>query len=697
MLRRKVADRVTSLIVWLVRRWLLRRRTVLPGIGALAVLAGCGNDEAPPPAPDPMDFPNVLNVRGVPNEPRDLSVFSFSDMGAWFNFGLPGSANREAWGGFTGPFLLTHGGTWLGKSFERLLVEDVSTGEIIDWSQSDSTVMDYYPGRVQQVLNVGDLAAHLDLIFVTNRTALLRAYVRNDSELPRRLRIGWQGDLMLEEASINALPNGVAVQFQENPAIVDLSFGGVGFEIETDSNRYRALGAALALPSGGSDTLYATVSAYADSVDRSSQAGSIDDVLSRPEAHFERNRARWTGYLTDALGASDPQHLTPETRALAVKAVETLITNWRSPFGHLYHNGLFPSYAYRGFHGVWSWDSWKHARALANFVPELAKDQLRVMFDYQDEHGMVPDVIYADSTENNWRDTKPPLSAWAVWAIYERTGDQGFLEEMYPKLWRYHEWWYANRDHDVNGLCEYGSTDGTRVAAGWESGMDNAVRFDSASMVRNNPRAWSLNQESVDLNSYLYAEKLYLADMADEIGRVRDAALLRAAAEDLQALIRSTMFDDETGYFYDIDIETKQPLLVQGPEGWIPLWAGVATDDQAESVVSVMMDSEKFATRVPFPTLAADHEKFDPRDGYWRGSVWLDQAYFAIKGMERYGYTREANDMRTRLFESPAGLLDGGPIHENYHPQTGEPLNAPHFSWSAAHYLMLLEPPWRPE
>jgi putative isomerase len=284
-----------------------------------------------------------------------------------------------------------------------------------------------------------------------------------------------------------------------------------------------------------------------------------------------------------------------------------------------------------------------------------------------------------------------------VWAIYERTSDGAFVEEMYPQLLRYHNWWYAHRDHDVNGLCEYGSTDGTRVAAGWESGMDNAVRFESAAMLQNNPRAWSLNQESVDLNSYLYAEKLYLASMADELGRLRDAAQLRAAAEDLQDQIQSTMFDEETGYFYDVDIETKRPLLVQGPEGWIPLWAGVATESQAERVVRVMMDPEKFATHVPFPTLAADHENFDPRDGYWRGSVWLDQAYFAVKGLERYGYSREANAMRARLFENANGLLADAPIYENYHPMTGDPLNAPHFSWSAAHYLLLLESPGRAE
>lgn len=106
------------------------------------------------------------------------------------------------------------------------------------------------------------------------------------------------------------------------------------------------------------------------------------------------------------------------------------------------------------------------------------------MFDYMDEYGMVADCVYTDKKENNWRDTKPPLAAWAVWKVYEQTKDAAFVKEMYPKLVKYHQWWYENRDHDKNRLCEYGSTDGTRIAAAWESGMDNAVRFDEAVLMK---------------------------------------------------------------------------------------------------------------------------------------------------------------------------------------------------------------------
>ena len=42
--------------------------------------------------------------------------------------------------------------------------------------------------------------------------------------------------------------------------------------------------------------------------------------------------------------------------------------------------------------------------------------------------------------------------------VYRVTGDKGWLAEMYPKLVAYHDWWLRNRDHNGNGVPEYGAT-----------------------------------------------------------------------------------------------------------------------------------------------------------------------------------------------------------------------------------------------
>mgnify|MGYP000047097138 CR=1 FL=1 len=104
-----------------------------------------------------------------------------------------------------------------------------------------------------------------------------------------------------------------------------------------------------------------------------------------------------------------------------------------------------------------------------------------------------------------------------------------------------------------------------------------------------------------------------------------------------------------------------------------------------------MMDENKFNTFVPLQTLSADHLKFKPDGGYWRGPTWLDQAYFGVIGMRNYGYIEEAELLSNKLMHNADGVMEKGiSIRENYNPITGEGLESENFSWSAAHYLLLM-------
>lgn len=80
--------------------------------------------------------------------------------------------------------------------------------------------------------------------------------------------------------------------------------------------------------------------------------------------------------------------------------------------------------------------------------------------------GFVPDLIAwnlspergGDGGNWNERNTKPSLAAWSVMEVYNVTEDKARLAEMYPKLVAYHDWWLRNRDHNSNGVPEYGAT-----------------------------------------------------------------------------------------------------------------------------------------------------------------------------------------------------------------------------------------------
>ena len=120
------------------------------------------------------------------------------------------------------------------------------------------------------------------------------------------------------------------------------------------------------------------------------------------------------------------------------------------------------------------------------------------------------------------------------------------------------------------------------------------------------------------------------------------------------------------------------------------LWTGLAKPEQVEAMMPVLQDTTKFSTYIPFPTIAADNPKYNPR-GYWRGPIWLDQTYFAISGLRNYGHDDLADAYTRQVFDRLDGLKEGAPIHENYGTHTGERLKAPHFSWSASHLIMLYQ------
>ena len=119
--------------------------------------------------------------------------------------------------------------------------------------------------------------------------------------------------------------------------------------------------------------------------------------------------------------------------------------------------------------------------------------------------------------------------------------------------------------------------------------------------------------------------------------------------------------------YYDVQTNedgSVKKLLVnrgKGTEGWIPLWAKCATQEQAAQVVQNMMDAGKFNTYVPFPTASKDNDKYNPST-YWRGPVWLDQALYAVEALQNYGYNDEAKETTLKLFDHCKGLVGTGPV-----------------------------------
>lgn len=627
---------------------------------------------------------NLINIKNAPKYERDRDCFVFSDLGSWIGYALPENEANENTGGFVGPYMMTGRG-WIASTLAQPSM--TVNGERFDFARNIQTAK-YYPGKLVQEFRNEQVYFVTELCYESAQTAVIRTSVRNISDKELDISLSYEGGLLGKNASLKAMDKGVLINTGVEDAQLAVRFltADQVNVVGKDSLRV-AEKVSLALASGAEyQGAYTETFAFDEaSLQNELKAQSSMNV----EQVFTKNEERWNGYLASIFKGESPYLKENKYRRVMVKAMITLVSNWRTPAGDILHDGCYPSYC--GFFGVWSWDSWKHASATALFNPELAKNEIRCLFDYQAENGMIPDYVSRFKERINWRDTKPPLAAWAVVNVYENTGDKAFVEEMFDKLYKYHQWWYTDRDHDKNGVCEYGSTDGTLIAAAWESGMDNGVRFDEAEMLKNEPEnAWSMNQENICLNSFLYAEKGYLAKMAQMLGKNELADKLTQEAKALKEHIQTKMFDPETGFFYDTRIGTGEFIKVMGAECWLPLWAGIATPEQARQVLDKMLDPTKFNSTVPLGTLEISHLRFRPTRGYWRGPVWIDQVYFGVMGLRKYGFDKEADMFVRKYIANAQGLLTDGPIHENYNPLTGETLNCPNFGWSSAVTLRML-------
>lgn len=642
-------------------------------------------------------FPNVLRLQNVPDSASDRSPSAFSDHGSWFAYALPTTNTPDGIGSFVGPYLFTQdNGVWISRFLSKLNIAVGDSLQQLNFAEAEVLENNAYPGFLQQQLHFALSGLHLSskLQFINQYTASISLEVKADQDI--LLQLGWHGNTFMEGVRFHKKADGVQISFDQNNHQGHITLPGVAeLAIQTTDTSYQLKTPPTKLATGEvlQLTLYHTFCFSAGEWEEARQALPIS--IEAQHVADLANSKRWNTWLQTIIGDLEAPFQDKSHEEVAVKCLQTLTGNWRSAAGFLPHQGLFPSYHYEWFHGFWAWDSWKHAVSLARFHAPLAQDQILAMFDFQNAEGMVADCVYRDTIieNHNWRNTKPPLAAWAIWKTYEQHKDKEFLATVYPLAKRYHDWWYQYRDYDQNGLCEYGSTDGTLIAAKWESGMDNAVRFDETRLLKSASQdgAWSMNRESVDLNAYLFADKHYLALIAAELGNQLQANAFQEAADSLKTSIQQIFFSEETGWFHDIDLESKKPILHYGAEGWIPLWVGAASRAQAEAVRNNMVDSTKFATYIPFPTLAADEAGFEPTESYWRGPVWLDQAYFAISALKKYGFKDDAQRFTLQLTERLEGLKDdGAPIRENYDPLSGKGYESAHFSWSAAHLLLLL-------
>lgn len=226
--------------------------------------------------------------------------------------------------------------------------------------------------------------------------------------------------------------------------------------------------------------------------------------------------------------------------------------------------------------------------------------------------------------------------------------------------------------------------------------------------IDNNPTVFYRPKKSgadVFLNCFIYLEYVALADIFDALGDGR-AAAQREKAEALKASVNREMWDERDGIYYSQDVGVYKNLcVVKGVElhsglapHWnsfplkirfwgcfLPLYAGICSDERAERLCAHLTENDDFLTEYGVRSLAKNEKVYSlvksaGNPSNWLGAVWVVGDYCIYEGLLRYGKTELAEKVRSatiRLLDN--SLSKYGDLFESYNPDSGEPYMHPGF------------------
>lgn len=367
---------------------------------------------------------------------------------------------------------------------------------------------------------------------------------------------------------------------------------------------------------------------------------------------------------------------------------------FREPMGQLKYPFIVPGATYQ--RELWDWDSWLTDVALCQVLEEdisqLQQGCVLNFLDHMDSDDRIPMMITPDKQLPKVLDLstnghKPCLAQHAAF-IVQQNGDASWLAPYFDKLQRFVRSFMNNNRHE-SGLYF------------WID--DCAIGVDNDPCVFYRPHKSS---GSIYLNCLMYKELQAMTYLGEKLGV--DVAEFTAEADNLKAAIRSRCYDERDGMYYSVDlnllpVDPDQWLHKGAPRHWdcliqrigswagfLAMWAGIATQEEAERMVRENLLNEKMGywSAGGVRSLSKYEKMYLVRKSgnpsCWLGPIWGIANYMVFRGLLRYGFKAEARELAEKtvaLFQKD--LDECGHFHEYYDPDTCAPVNNPGFqSWN---------------
>jgi neutral trehalase len=292
-----------------------------------------------------------------------------------------------------------------------------------------------------------------------------------------------------------------------------------------------------------------------------------------------------------------------------------------------------------------------------------ASPSLDVFYERQESSGAIRGAYSLDTglpavCAGNPEALGLPLFAWAEFNLYHKSANKKRVKDVIPILHRYTEW--------IDSLYKQ------------ENGLYR-VPLEALEM-GNAPREGT--EYPVDFNTCMAVNALYISALADILNDKETSFQYKRRYFSLKTRINTLMWNDEDGFYYDINGDEGQ-IRVKTLAGYWPLLAEISNDEKADRIISKLQDPKVFGSPHPFPSLALDEAAFDEHGGGFRGSVFPHLTFMVIKGLEKYQRWELARECAIRhlyfMLDSmnPDGSHHKGKLWEAYLPLKEGPAQWP--------------------
>ena len=279
--------------------------------------------------------------------------------------------------------------------------------------------------------------------------------------------------------------------------------------------------------------------------------------------------------------------------------------------------------------------------------------------------------------------SQPPYLASLVQRVAATEGNAALLQEAMPLLRREYEFWITKRSTPT-GLSHYGhhATRGELLffheeiapRTGLPPERENVVERLSHIMAECES-GWDFNPRfdkhcdefcAVDLNCLLYGyEVLFASDPL--LSKERD--WLEAAAE-RKTKLNALCWDEQRGGFFDYDFVNERRSEVACCASFQALWAGIASEAQADTMVKKFLPELEFAFGVAACGVRQDNMRW--QWDYPNG--WPCMQEIVASGLQRYGFTDDARRVAAKYLASVnRSFRETGDLWEKYNVENGTP------------------------